>query len=180
MTNHDIDSSKPRRFGNYTFITGILLIVLGSAGVFIPGAMSLVTEIWIAWLFLIGGVFWAYHTYKSNPGSFMDWLKPLLLIISGGLMLFYPMPGIAAIGLVLSVYLLLDAFGSFALAHALYPGKGWGSMTVNGVMSLLLAILFLIGWPATSLWLVGLYVGISLFFDGWALLMVGWALKKSS
>ena len=47
-------------------------------------------------------------------------------------------------------------------------------MVFNGVISALLAILFLIGWPATSLWLVGLYVGISLVFDGWALITIGW------
>ncbi|MGB8410606.1 MAG: hypothetical protein WCE58_11955, partial [Gallionella sp.] len=29
-------------------------------------------------------------------------------------------------------------------------------------------------WPATSLWLVGLYVGISLLFDGWARVAIGW------
>lgn len=37
----------------------------------------------------------------------------------------------------------------------------------------------MIGWPSTSLWLVGLYIGISLFFDGWALVAIGWALRKA-
>ena len=51
-------------------------------------------------------------------------------------------------------------------------------MTFNGVISALLDTLFLIGWPGTSLWLVGLYVGISLLFDGWALIVIGWMLRK--
>jgi uncharacterized membrane protein HdeD (DUF308 family) len=42
----------------------------------------------------------------------------------------------------------------------------------------LLAALFMIGWPETSYWLVGLYVAISLVFDGWALLFIGWTLRK--
>jgi len=40
-------------------------------------------------------------------------------------------------------------------------------------------MLLLIGWPATSMW-VGLYVGISLVFDGRALLMIGWSMKKEN
>jgi len=51
-------------------------------------------------------------------------------------------------------------------------------MVFNGVVSLLLAILFLAGWPATSIWLVGLYISISLFFDGWALLTISWMQHK--
>jgi uncharacterized membrane protein HdeD (DUF308 family) len=60
----------------------------------------------------------------------------------------------------------------------MHPAKGWGLMTFNGVVSALLASLFLIGWPATSLWLVGLYVSISLLLDGWALVAIGWMLRK--
>lgn len=108
----------------------------------------------------------------------MDWIKPALLLIIGGLMLFYPVSGVAVLGLLLSIYLLLDAMHSLALAQSIYPAKGWGWMAFNGLISVLMASLFLIGWPATSLWLVGLYVGISLLFDGWALIAIGWMLRK--
>ncbi len=108
----------------------------------------------------------------------MGWLKPFLLIVTGGLMLYSPLSGVAAVGLMLSFYLFLDAFGSFALSRELYPAKGWGWMMFNGIVSLLLAILILSGWPATSLVLVGIYVGVSLIVDGWALIMIGWHIRK--
>jgi uncharacterized membrane protein HdeD (DUF308 family) len=166
------------KFGPYTLITGILLIVLGTAGILLPGVMALGTVIFFAWLLLTGGALWAVHTYKYSPNHVMDWLKPALLFVTGGLMLLYPTSGVAAVGLLLAIYLLMDAYGSFVLAQSIYPAKGWGWMTFNGALSFLMAILFLIGWPATSLWLVGLYVGISLLFDGWALVAIGWALRK--
>ncbi len=169
-----------RKLGTYTLVTGILLLLLGTAGVALPGLMSLATSVFIGWMLLIGGLFWGYHTFRSNPRSFIDWLKPLLLLVAGVLMLLNPVTGIAAVGLMISFYLFLDAFGSFALAKELKPQKGWGWMVFNGIMSLLLAMLFLIGWPVTSLVLVGIYVGISLIFDGWALVMLGWALRKGA
>jgi uncharacterized membrane protein HdeD (DUF308 family) len=168
------------KFGPFTLIIGILLIVLGVVGVVLPGVMSLGTVVFVAWLLLTGGILWVVHTYKHSPTYLMHWLKPILLLVTGGLMLFYPLSGVAAVGLLLAIYLLLDAYGSFALAQMIRPARGWGWMSVNGVLSLLMALLFLIGWPSTSLWLVGLYVGISLVFNGLALAVIGWTLRKGA
>ncbi len=178
MNDLPIDKKAFDKFGPYTLITGILLLVLGVAGILLPGVMSLSTVILIAWLLLTGGSLWAVHTYKHSPKNVMDWIKPALLLIFGGMMLFYPVSGVAAVGLLLAVYLLLGAMHSFALARSMHPDKGWGLMTFNGVVSAILASLFLIGWPTTSLWLVGIYVSISLLFDGWVLVAIGWTLRK--
>jgi len=169
-----------RIYGAHSLLIGILLVILGTAGLAAPGLMSIATAVYVAWMLIIGGAFWSYHTWKSNRGHLMDWLKPFVLILTGGLMLFYPLSGVAAVGLLLAVYLLLDAFGSFVLARELHPKKGWAWMTFNGIISLLLAMLFLFGWPATSLFLVGIYVAISLIFDGWALIVIGWAARRAS
>ncbi|MGV6852850.1 MAG: HdeD family acid-resistance protein [bacterium] len=115
---------------------------------------------------------------KYAKKSVIDWLKPIILIVAGGMILHEPGQGIAAFGLLLAFYLMLDAFSSFSIAQSHYPGKGWGWMFINGLMSVVLSILFLIGWPETSLWLVGLYVAISLFFDGLALTLIGWTAKE--
>lgn len=173
-----IDKKILAKFGPYTLITGILLVVLGTAGIILPSVMSLSTAVFVGWLLLVGGNLWGIHTYQYSPRNVMGWIKPVLLFIFGGLMLFYPVSGVAVLGLLLSIYLLLDAMHSFSLAQSIYPAKGWGWMTFNGVISVLLASLFLIGWPATSLWLVGLYVGISLLLDGWVLVAIGWMLRK--
>ena len=92
-----IDQKILDKFGPYTLITGILLIVLGTAGIILPGMMSLSTAIFVAWMLLIGGIFWALHTYQYSPKHVMDWLKPALLLIIGGLMLYYPMNGVAIV-----------------------------------------------------------------------------------
>jgi len=167
-------------FGTYSIVVGILLIILGVMGVLLPQMMSLEATVFIASLFIVGGIFWAIHSFKYSKKQWSEWLKPVLLLVSGGLMLFYPLTGVASIGLILAAYLMLDAYGNFTLAYGLHPKKGWGWMAFNGIISLALAIMFLIGWPTTSLWLVGLFIAISLFFDGWALLLIGWEQRKKN
>ena len=108
----------------------------------------------------------------------MNWFKPALLLVTGGIVLLYPISGIAVLSLLLAFYLILDAIASFTLARTMQPAKGWGWMAFNGFTSALLALLFLIGWPVSTLWLVGIFVGISLLFDGLTLVNIGWMLHK--
>ncbi len=166
-------------FGKRSVLIGWLLIIIGAIGMVLPNLMALQATLFTGFLFLGGGVMWGMHAYKYSRRHWSDWLKPVLLVISGVLMLFYPVSGVAALGLILAFYLLMDAFGSFTFAYGLYPLKGWGWMAFNGFISFVLAVLFLIGWPETSMFLVGLFVAISLFFDGWSLLVIGNALKKA-
>jgi len=53
-------------------------------------------------------------------------------------------------------------------------------MILNGIFSIILAGILLASWPFSSIVLVGLFVGISLFFDGVALLIFGLGAKKLS
>lgn len=161
-------------FGSYSMVIGVLLLVIGGVGMLLPQLMSLEVTLLIGILLIAGGFAWMVYAFRYSVYSWADWLKPVLLFVTGGLMLFYPMNGVAVIGLLLAIYLMLDAFGSFILARTIYPHKGWGWMAFNGVTSVLLVMLFLVGWPDSSLFIVGLYIAISLFFDGWALLYLGW------
>lgn len=173
------DPTQLKSFGPHTLLIGILLVILGTIGIIVPGAMSFATLGFISGLAILGGALWAYHAYKAHATGFMDWFKPLILLVFGVLLLIYPIPGVASLALLLAMYLLMDAYSSFALAHSRYPDKGWGWMTFNGIMDIGLAALFLIGWPEYSMLLVGIFVAVSLIFDGWALVVIGWAMRKA-
>ncbi len=152
--------------------SGILLIALGVLGIFVPQLLSLFVEGFLAAMMLIGGAVSAYHTYYFNRAGITDWLKPLILLVGGLLLLVYPSSGVAAIILMVSFYFFTDAFASFAMSHERYPAPGWLWMALNGVLSALLAFLVLLGWPESSLMYLGIFIAISLIFDGWVLFML--------
>ncbi len=93
-------------------------------------------------------------------------------------MIIYPTLGIATLGLLFAIYFFMDAFASFGLAYSLKPQKIWWLWLFNAITSLILGVLFVIGWPFSSIYLVGLLVGVSLFFDGIALLTGGMMVDK--
>jgi uncharacterized membrane protein HdeD (DUF308 family) len=51
-------------------------------------------------------------------------------------------------------------------------------VVLNGIITLILGILVLNSWPLSALWLIGLYVGISLLLSGISLLAAALAVKK--
>jgi uncharacterized membrane protein HdeD (DUF308 family) len=166
-------------FGRYTLMIGVLLLLLGFAGFFLPGAISLATDVIIASLLIVGGVFWGFHGISDNPKNLFNWLKPILLVGAGVIMLLFPATSIEALALWLAAYLLLDMTSSFIIAIRSRPASGWGWMMFNGMVSLLLAVMILGNWPGISLWIVGVYVSISLMFDGIALLAIRSAVQEA-
>ncbi len=166
------------RFSKYSKITGVILIILGLIGIIFPLVLSMVTVAFASYLMVFAGLVSGYFTWIANKEDWLGWLKSLVLLLMGLFILFYPISGIAAIGLMLVFYFFMDAFAGFGLAMSMRGHSGWLIWLFNSFLSLVLGIVFIKGWPFSSTYLVGLFIGISLFFDGLALLAGGSIWKK--
>ena len=177
MWNYPNNEEMFERFSKHATTAGIIFIVLGILGILFPAFLSIATVYLIGWLFIFGGLLIGYFTYITDKSEWLGWLKTFILVVTGLLLVIHPLPGIAAIGLLLAIYLLMDAFGSSAIAFSVKPAKGWWLWLLNALFSLILAVIFIVGWPFSSVWLVGLFIGISLFFDGVLLLSMSRFMK---
>ena len=176
--SENVSEELVQKFHKYTKITGVVFVILGLIGILFPEVMTLATVSFVSWLLLFAGIFSGYFTYLSDKEDFIGWLKSLALIGVSLFMIFYPLNSIGTVGLLLSIYFFMDAFASFSMAMNMRPHKGWIMWLLNSIFSILLGALFVIGWPMTSIYLIGLFVGFSLFFDGVSLLTVGSIFKK--
>ncbi len=171
------DGAILKKFRKHSLLVGGLLSILGLLGIILPGALSLVASTFLGWMMLTGGALSLYFAFLTKWRSAWSWVKAVLLTFTGTLILFNPLAGVLAVALLISLYLLMDAVSTFTLAQAIYPHKGWGWMAANGVLSLGLALIMVFALPATTVVLVGLYLGISLLLDGIALIMLGLAAR---
>jgi uncharacterized membrane protein HdeD (DUF308 family) len=172
------DKETLKKFSTQTIVAGVLMLIVGAVGIFAPTIMSLVVVTFLGWLFLVSAAVQGYIVYKTYKRSFSAWLKPILSLIVGILFFAYPVEGVAAIGLLLAAYLLVDAYSSFGFAMDYRPNSGWWILIVNALLSIVLAVLIMLGWPLSSLFWVGLYAAVSLFFDGVALVVLGMGARK--
>ncbi|WP_457572761.1 HdeD family acid-resistance protein [Desulfolithobacter sp.] len=178
MQNVSLDIFMDGRTRRATIITGVALLLLGLVGVVMPQVITVAISLLISFLLVLSGVVVAYLTWINYSRTALAWLKPFLLIALGLLIGLYPVAGAAALGLILIIYFLLDAFASISFAFFLRPLSGWGWTLFNGILSMILAGVFLVSWPFSAMWLVGVLVGISLMVDGLALLMLGLSARK--
>ncbi|SFV62962.1 hypothetical protein MNB_SV-6-534 [hydrothermal vent metagenome] len=165
------------KFRKYAKVGGALFVILGIVGMLFPTFMTLGTLAFVSYLMLFAGVSSAMLTWVSNRNDWVGWLKSFILIAVSLYMIFYPMAGVATLGLLFSIYFFMDAFAGFGVAFSAEEKAHKWVWFFNAISSLILAVIFIIDWPFSSLWLVGFLVGISLFFDGIALFVGGSALS---
>ena len=58
------------------------------------------------------------------------------------------------------------------------PESGWGWLMAGGIVTALAGVVFILGWPVNSLWLLGLFLAFDLAMQGWSLIAFGLALKR--
>ncbi len=168
----DINTELAQKFKKYAFIVGVVFSVLGIAALLYPFFMALLSVAFVAWFMIFAGFVAGYYTFLSYSKEWIGWLKVLILVGTGLFMLFNPLGGIQVLGLLLVIYLLLDAFANFTLASLNQTSTQW-LWIFNGLISIVLAVIFLSTWGsvAAESWLIGVYVGISLLVDGIVLVL---------
>ena len=83
----------------------------------------------------------------------------------------FPLPGAITLAMLLTVYFIVHGISSFSLAFAMKGHTGrWVLLLVSGAIDFLLAGLVIAGWPGSSIFILGIYVGINLLFTGFALI----------
>ena len=158
----------PQRASRWVMILGIVMIIAGVLAVFAPGPAALATTLFFAAMFILGGAAQIAHAFATRTHDGFGW-KLLSGIAMGALgMLFavFPVAGIASLALLVGALLLANGVCSVMLAFRLRPKKGWGWVLFDGALSVVLAVLIAIGWPATSIPIIGLLTGFALISGG--------------
>jgi len=152
---------------------GVMLIVIGTIAIGSAGLMTIVSVIFLGWLLIFGGLFEIIHGFARRAwgGFFINLMGGALYAVTGILMVTHP--GVAAVTLTLMIAMLLIVAGTFRIFVAFSTPmhhRGW--LVLNGAISLLLGFSIMSSWPISGLWIIGLFIGIDMIFDGWTEVMV--------
>jgi uncharacterized membrane protein HdeD (DUF308 family) len=163
---------------------GIVMIILGVLAVCAPMAATIAVDIYVGWLFLIGGVIGFVVLISSRHAHAFLWslLTAALMVLIGGMLIARPVQGALSLTFVLTAFFLVEgAFQSaVAIASRHVTGGHWGWMLMSGVADLALAAIIIAGWPGTAVWALGLLVGVNLLTSGWAIVMAALSGRAAS
>jgi|HubBroStandDraft_6_1064221.scaffolds.fasta_scaffold386852_2 uncharacterized membrane protein HdeD (DUF308 family) len=158
---------------------GAALIILGVVCILGEIETTLITVIVLGWLLLISGVIALVHAFRTRTwsGFFLYLASAVLRVVTGYLLIRYPLLGALTLTLLLAtLFIVGGVFRAVGAASLRFPRWGWTA--ASGAIGILLGVLLLSQLPTSSLWFLGLAVGIDLVFEGSALMALGGALRR--
>jgi len=160
---------------------GILSIVLGTIGLGMTFMLTEFTIVFFGVLLVVGGVFQLLDAMKCRGWKSTAWHVLIALLYVGGGLLMALHPVLASVSLTLFLAWILIAVGILRglMAFQLRPAKGWWWALLSGIVSIVLGGLILAQWPASGLWVIGLFVAIELIVNGWSYLFIALAARAA-
>jgi uncharacterized membrane protein HdeD (DUF308 family) len=153
---------------------GVLLIIAGCLAVMMPAIAALANALVFAWVLILAGggeIVYAFQT-RASHGFGWKLASGILTLLLGLAIFILPVAGIASLALLVGAFLLLGGITRTILAWRMRPLRGWGWVMFDGLLSIVVALLIALGWPATSLAIIGLLTGFTLISTGvWRIML---------
>ena len=160
---------------------GIISVVLGAIAIIVPPLASVTITYLVGVLLLIGAVAFVAEAISRGSTGHRIWsaLLAVLYVFAGVWLIINPVSGTITLTWILAIFFLL--IGVLRLIAGIasrgkVPNAGW--TIINGVLSILIAVLVIGDLPSSAAWAIGLLVGIQLLFDGIALIATAMAGKQ--
>jgi len=159
---------------------GILLILLGFMAIGSPFIAGLAIVTVLGCFLIVGGIIQIVASFGTRGWGafFLNLLLGVLYFVVGLLMLERTEEALLVGTLFIAVGLLIGGiFRIIASVSNQFPGWGW--VLAGGVIDLILGILIWRQWPVSGLWVIGLFLGISLLFTGSTWVALALSIKEA-
>ncbi|MBN9287917.1 MAG: hypothetical protein BGO43_00215 [Gammaproteobacteria bacterium 39-13] len=172
MKNLDL-TIYPKNWG-WLLAWGIGLLILGALAISAAAFTTLLSIIFLGALFLCGGVVITVNTLQfwrsKGPGFSYNLIMGILYIILGLMFMFSPVPSAVSLTVLLAIFFIFIGI-SRAIFSLIMRYPSWGWSFASGLITLILGVMIIAEMPASSLFIIGLFVGIDMMFFGWGFIM---------
>lgn len=161
---------------------GITFLILGMIGIGMSVALTLMSMFILGVLFIVAGGAQIIDAFKSKQWKavFLHAVIGILYLIGGLLVVYDPVLASLLITMMLAWIFILIGIMRFIMAFTLRHTRSSGWIFLSGLISMILGILILLQWPASGLWIIGLFIAIELLFAGWTYIFLAFAIRKAA
>lgn len=157
----------------------IIMIIVGLLALSLPVASSIGVARLLGWLMVFDGGFQFIHAFRSHGAGHIAWkvLVAIIYLIAGIYFLAHPLLAVAVVTLALAVFFLVEGVVDLFSYFGTHAARASNWILVNGIVSIILAVMIWRHWPAGSLWVLGALVGIGMLMTGLSRLMIALAIR---
>jgi uncharacterized membrane protein HdeD (DUF308 family) len=166
---------------NWSIFLSILLILAGLFAILVPPASGLAVTLIFGWAMIFSGITHFVFAFKTHTTGGVLWelLVGAVYLFTGVYLILHPLSALIALTLILAIYLFFEGIVEVIQSFQLRPRHGANWLLVDGIVTLILAIMIWRSWPASTVWVIGTLVGISMIFSGFSRLMLSLAAKRA-
>lgn len=159
---------------------GVVYVIAGLIALSSIVFATRVTVFLVGIMMLISGFAEAINAFQFKSwGKFLVWLLLGALYIVAGLLTFEnPLLAAAVLTLLLGIALIVSGVMRIVLAFSMREGMSWTSLVLSGVVTFLIGLIILAHWPVSSLFVLGVLLGVDLLIIGIGWIFVGFGLKS--
>ena len=150
-------------------------IALGSV------VMATVASVFVVGIMMIvAGVAEVINAFQVKTwGKFLLWaLLGALYIVAGFVTFENPLLAAALLTLILGIALIASGIMQIILAFGMKEEMPWIWIAISGVITLLLGLIVVSHWPVSSLYTLGIFLGVNLVFAGAGWVGLGLGLRQ--
>jgi uncharacterized membrane protein HdeD (DUF308 family) len=159
---------------------GVVYMICGFIALGSVVLATVVSVTLIGVMMLLSGVFEIISAFQMKSwGRFFVWiLLGVLYAVAGVLAFVDPLLVAGVLTLMLGAALVATGIVRIVLAFQMKGGAPWAWIAISGLITTLLGAIILIHWPVSSLYVLGIFLGVDLMFAGASWISLGLMLRR--
>jgi uncharacterized membrane protein HdeD (DUF308 family) len=161
---------------------GILSVFLGFIGIYLSTAMTVTTILFMGIFLIVIGVVFLIETFSAPDwkGKLLNLALAVLYVGAGIVTVLNPVSTAIWFTLFLAVFLAMIGILRIIMAFQIKDRTAaWSWVAFGGLLNIILGILVYMQWPASGLWVIGLFISIELIIHGINAIVLSNIAKKS-
>jgi uncharacterized membrane protein HdeD (DUF308 family) len=174
------DTAPLRAKWGWIVALGVVYVIAGFIALGSVVMATVASVLVVGVMMIVAGVAEVFSAFQiKNWGKFLLWaLLGVLYIIAGFVTFENPLLAAALLTLILGASLVASGIMRIILSFSMKRETPWVWVLLSGVITLLLGLLILAHWPVSSLYILGVFLGIDLIMAGAAWIGLGFGLRR--
>src|SRR5579871_5889730 len=175
-----VDTAPLRAKWGWILALGIVYVIAGLVALGSVVMATVASVLIVGLMMIVAGVAEIINAFQCKGwGRFLVWvLLGALYIVAGFITFENPLFAAAVLTLLLGASLVASGIVRIVLAFSMKREQPWVWLLLSSVVTLLLGLLILAHWPVSSVYVLGIFLGIDLVFAGTGWIALSLALRR--
>ena len=169
--NAPVVKDRLRNFATAMIALGVVEIIAGLLAISLPFFAGTLFTVFLGVSLAVAGIVQIVHSIGQRAWGRL--VLGILAAAAGVIVVANPVASLAFLTLLAGIYLIASGIVRLAVSG----GSGWD--VFGGILGIVLGILILAGWPGTSLFTIGVFIGAYILVSGITSISIASRLRRA-